>query len=300
MADYYETLGLKRGAADDEIKKSYRNLAKQYHPDRNPGDKGAEEKFKKISEAYAVLSDPEKRKQYDVVGDRQFHQNYSTEDIFRGTDFGSIFQEFDLGGGGGDFFSRIFGGGMGGFPGGGGRGMRPQKGQDIEFPLSIAFMEAYQGAEKEINFRLSDGSTRELKVRVPAGARDGGRLRVAGKGANSPMGGTPGDLFIVFHVASHPKFERHGDHIETKLGLKLTEALLGTSKEVETPEGRRKVKVPGGVKPGTKIRLKGLGFPRPGHKEARGDLFAIVEYQLPDHLSAGQKEAIGELARHGL
>lgn len=305
MSDYYSTLGVSKGSSEAEIKKAYRKLAMKWHPDKNPGDKAAEEQFKKISEAYAVLSDSEKRKQYDTFGDSRFHQQYSQEDIFRGTDFGNIFG--DAGFDASDIFSRIFGGGFtgGGYGGGaargfGGRGFGgPQKGQDVEYPLTIAFQEAYTGAEKHLAFRLSDGSTRDLTVRVPAGVKEGGKLRVAGKGGASPNGGPQGDLYVVISVAPHPHYERVGDHIEGKMPLKLTEALLGCSKEVTTLDGPKRIKVPAGVKPGTKIRLKELGFPTPGKKQ-RGDFYAVVEYEMPSHLTAEQQQLVNALAESGL
>ena len=299
MADYYETLGVKKGASDDEIKKSYRKLAMKFHPDRNPGDKVAEDKFKVISEAYAVLSDAEKRKQYDMFGDQKFHQNFSQEDIFRGTDFRNIFT--DAGFDGGDIFSRIFGAGFGGGGGGGrgGFGGPPPKGQDVEYPITVAFQEAFQGGERQVSFRLSDGSSRDLTIKIPAGIRDGGKLRVAGKGAGSPYGGPAGDLYIVVSVAPHPQYTRQGDDVEGKINLKLSEALLGCSKEVVTLDGAKKIKVPAGVKPGTKIRLKNLGFHIPG-KHGRGDFYAVVEYDVPESLSTKQLELVHSLAETGL
>lgn len=298
MADYYKTLGVQKGASDDEIKKSYRKLAMKYHPDRNPGDKAAEDQFKTISEAYAVLSDADKRKQYDAYGDTRFHQQYSQEDIFRGADFNNIFG--DAGFDASDIFSRIFGGGFagggrGGFGGFGG----PQKGQDLEYPLTIGFQEAFAGAERQVNFRLNDGTSRDLTVRIPAGIRDGGKLRLAGKGASSQSGGAPGDLYVVVSVANHPDFQRVGDDVEGKLPLKLSEALLGASKEVTTLDGNKRIKIPAGVKPGTKIRLKGLGFHVLG-KKTRGDFFAVVEYEIPEHFTSQQQQVISALAEAGL
>ena len=296
MADYYEKLGVKKGASDDEIKKSYRKLAMKYHPDRNPGDKAAEDKFKDISEAYAVLTDDEKRKQYDMFGDQKFHQNFSQEDIFRGADFRNIFT--DAGFDGSDIFSRIFGAGFGGGRGGFGGGQAP-KGQDVEYPVTISFQDAFKGADRLISFRLSDGTSRELTIKVPAGVRDGGKLRVAGKGAASPYGGPAGDLYVVISIAEHPQYSRSGDDIEGKISLKLSEALLGCSKDIETLDGSKKIKVPAGVKPGTKIRLKHLGFPVPG-KAIRGDFYAVVEYDVPNKLSSQQIELVTSLAEAGL
>jgi curved DNA-binding protein len=319
--DYYKVLGVERGASADEIKKSYRKLALKYHPDRNK-EKDAEAKFKEISEAYAVLSDDEKRRQYDVVGDTRFHQQYSSEDIFRGTDFSSIFSDFDLGGAGGfeTIFGRMFGGGgggsfgsggfrrsgpgggagagtagfgFGGRPGFGGQGGRGE-GQDLEYKLTIGFNEAFTGGERQLNLRLPDGTARELKIKIPAGVKDGGRLRLNGKGAPSPYGGAPGDLLVVIEVAEHPRFKRLDADVEAPITLKISEALLGVSKDVETLDGVKKVKVPAGVKPGTKIRLKGLGFPTPG-KTGRGDFYAVVDLTVPDRLSKQQKSAVEAL-----
>lgn len=321
MADYYKTLGVERGAGDDDIKKSYRKLALKYHPDRNKGDKQAEDKFKEISEAYAVLSDPEKKRQYDTVGDSNFHQRYSQEDIFRNTDFSSIFREFDLGGGE-SIFSQIFGsafaggGGRGfsGFQGGGfedfgsgagprtrgRRGAPQQPGQDIEYPLTIGFLDAFNGGERQISFSLSDGSRRDLKVRIPAGVRSGGKLRIAGQGVASPYGGPAGDLLVVIDVAAHPQYKRDGDDIETHLPLKLSEALLGGTHDVETLDGVKKLKVPAGVRPGTKLRLKGLGFPLPGQAERRGDFYVVIDLSIPRDLTAEQRAAAEALRQAGL
>jgi curved DNA-binding protein len=327
VADYYKVLGVERGASDDEIKKSYRKLALKFHPDRNKGDKGAEEKFKEISEAYAVLSDAQKKKQYDAFGDTRFHQQYSQEDIFRGTDFSSIFREFDLGGGGGggfgDIFGRIFAGQGGGFGPGGSGGFDPfqqtqtqtrgrgrghsgfggaPRGQDVEVSLSIGFHEAFSGGERQVSFKLSDGTARDLKVRIPKGARDGAKLRISGQGvAPDPRygGGESGDLLIVLHVAPHPHMARHGDDIEADVKLKLTDALLGTTRDVETLDGVKKVKIPPGVKPGTKVRLKGLGFPVPG-KSTRGDFYVVVSFDVPATLTDEQRRAIEQLATLGL
>lgn len=305
MADYYKTLGVERGASDDDIKKSYRKLALKYHPDRNKGDKAAEEKFKEISEAYAVLSDDAKRKQYDAFGDAKFHQNYSREDIFRNADFGSVFKDFEMGGMG-DIFGRIFGGmggGMGGggfgFDMGGGRargfGGAAPKGQDVEYPVDISFHEAFHGGERQVSYRLSDGSQHSIKVRIPKGAKDGARLRVGGKGATSPYGGPTGDLIIILKVASDPRFRREGDDIEAPVGLKISEALLGTSRDVETMDGFKKIKIPPGVKVGTKVRLKGLGFPVAGRESERGDFYVVVAIEVPTQLTPDQKKAVEAL-----
>jgi curved DNA-binding protein len=312
VADYYKVLNVNKDASDAEIKSSYRKLALKYHPDRNQGNKESEETFKKISEAYAVLSDPQKKKQYDMVGDAGFHQKYSTEDIFRGTDFSSIFNEFGFRGGPGggrsgassfeDLFGSLFGGAGGGFPGGGQRYQQraPEKGQDVEYPLQVGFMEAYNGGERQISFRLSDGTARDLTVKIPAGIREGTKLRVAGRGAPSQNGGAAGDLYVIIQIAAHHQYQRVNDDIETPLKLKISEALLGSEAQVETPQGFKKIKVPAGVAAGTKIRLKGLGFPSTAGSKTRGDLYAIVTLSVPEKLSKQQKEAVEALAAIGL
>ena len=297
MENYYDTLGVAKTANEAEIKKAYRKLAMQYHPDRNPDDKSAEEKFKKINEAYAVLSDADKKRQYDTVGDSRFHQQYSSEDIFRGTDFSSIFDEMGLGGRS-SFFSSFFGG-AGGGPRAGGFGQQgPAKGQDVEFPVTIGFLDAYRGVDKPISFKLTDGTEREMSVKIPKGVKTGSKLRIAGRGAPSRSGGPAGDLFVVIHVLEHPEFKRVDDNIEVPLSLKVSEAFLGASKGVNTPEGEKKVKIPAGVKAGTKIRLKGLGFPIAGGNV--GDLYAVVDLNVIKDLNSAQKNAIEAMAEAGL
>jgi curved DNA-binding protein len=299
LADYYETLGVNKGASGDEIKKAYRALALKYHPDKNPDDKAAEEKFKVISEAYAVLSDKQKKQEYDTYGASGFGQKYSSEDIFRNTDFSSIFGDFDMGGGGHqNIFSNLLGGAGG--PQSYGRAAGPQKGQDVEYSVDVGFHEVYEGGERQVNFRLNDGTKRDLKIKIPAGIKNGGKLRVSGKGAPSHSGGPAGDLYITVNMANHPSFTRVGADIESKITLRLSDALLGCSTDVETPDGSKKIKIPAGVKPGTKIRLKNLGFKTPGKGQDRGDLFAIVEFDLPKKLSKEQKKVVEELQEAGL
>ena len=297
MSDYYRLLGVERTASEQDIKKAYRKLALKYHPDRNPGDKEGEEAFKKISEAYAVLSDPEKRKQYDTFGESGFHQRYSADDIFRGADFGSVFGEFNFSGGGFEqIFSRIFGGSQA-RPGCG----YPQKGQNVEYKLSISFEEAYRGVERQIRFNLQDGIERDLSVKIPAGIRDGGRLRIRGKGVPSPFRqGEAGDLYVTIKAAGHQRFRRVGQDIEVRLPLKLTEAILGTSTKVETLEGLKKVKIPAGVREGTRIRLRGLGFPDPQQAGKRGDFYAAVAVDVPKKLTGEQEALVKSLAESGL
>ncbi len=295
MSNYYETLGVSKTASLSDIKKSYRRLALKYHPDRNSSDPAAEREFKKISEAYAVLSDPQKRQQYDSFGSANFHQQYSHDDIFRGADFSSIFEEFGFGGrsqtGFESVFDQLFGGRRGGVP----------KGQDVESSIEVSFQEAYEGCERSLNLRLQDGTRRSLKVKVPKGIHSGAKLRVAGKGLDPHYSsGQRGDLYIRVEVLSHGVFTRNGQDLQVALPLRITEALLGASKEVETPQGTRKIKIPAKVKPGTKVRLKGLGFPVFGKEGVFGNLYVKVEYVLPSRISGEQRKALEYLQEVGL
>ncbi|HEX5773578.1 MAG TPA: DnaJ C-terminal domain-containing protein [Geomobilimonas sp.] len=294
--EYYEVLGVKKGASAEEIKKAYRKLAVKYHPDKNPGNKEAEERFKEINEAYAVLSDPQKKEQYDRFGSAGFHQRYSQEDIFRGFDVGDIFK--DAGFSTDDIFSRIFGGGFqqrGGYGFGGGR---RSKGEDYSMELAVSFREAFSGCEKRVAFTRG-GEREELSVKVPAGVETGARLRVQGKGGPGSGGGPAGDLYLDIKVGSDPQFHREGDDIVVERLLRFSEAALGTSLEVPTLEGTKRIKVPAGIQPGTKIRLKGLGFPRMG-KGVRGDLFVRINVQVPEQLTGTQRELLEQLAGKGL
>ena len=296
MKDYYEILGLIKGASEGEIKKSYRKLALKYHPDRNPDNPESEEKFKKISEAYAVLSDPQKKKQYDTFGSSQFHQQYSQEDIFRGADFSSIFNDVDLGGGGGfdSLFSRFFGGQQ--------THSHSRKGQDIEYSLKIDFLEALNGGRKRVYFHLNDGSSRDIKIRVPAGIKSGTNLRVVGNGMPSFYGGQNGDLFVKVEVAEHLQFTRKGQDIYTSLSLSFSEALLGCSSKIKTPQGEeKKIKIPKGVQPGSKIRLRGLGFPSvKGISADCGHFYIVLELRLPKNLTTEQTKLVQKMKDLGL
>lgn len=297
MSDYYEILGVPKGASTEEIKKKYRKLAIKYHPDRNPGDKQAEAKFKKISEAYAVLADKDKRKQYDTFGSSNFHQQYSTEDIFRGFDFNQIFSDFNFSGQNTSFDS-IFGNL---FKGSGQQYQHPRsKGQNVQYEVSIGLDEAYHGCERQISYRLADGTKRQFKVTIPAGIHSKNKLRVAGKGAYSSSGGNPGDLYVTIITEEHPLYKRKGDDIVVNLHLKISDALLGATKMLDTPQGKKKIKTPAGIKASTKIRLKGLGFPNLKDSNQRGDLFANIVIDLPKELNATQKKLVEQLKKNGL
>jgi curved DNA-binding protein len=295
--DYYQSLGLQKGATPDEIKKAYRKLAVKFHPDKNPGDKSAEDRFKEINEAYAVLSDPQKKAQYDQFGSSGFHQRYSQEDIFRGFDVNDLFRDI---GGSEDIFSRIFGGG-GGFQqqrGGRGGGMRRQRGEDFTMELKVSFRDAYSGCEKKVAFS-KNGKREELVVKVPAGVENGSRLRLQGKGGEGFGGGVQGDIYLTIVVGSDAQFTREGDDILTERVIPYSEAALGCSLEVPTLEGAKRIKVPAGIQPGTKIRLKGLGFPHMG-STGKGDLYVKVGVKVPENLSAEQRALLEKLAQYGL
>ncbi len=298
--DYYAVLGLEKSAKADQIKKAYRKLALKYHPDKNPDDKAAEERFKEITEAYAVLSDPEKKKQYDQFGDAAFHQNFSQEDIFRNADLGSIFREFGFSGrGSDDIFSHIFGG-AGANQGFGSRQdfHRPVKGQDYLMRLTIPFRQAVLGGERRVDLDRN-GKVDQLQVRIPAGVESGQKLRIPGKGGAGPSGGPAGDLMLELTVTRDSRFQREGRDLFTTVKVPFTGACLGTSVEIETLEQVKRIKVKPGTRSGSKIRLKGFGVPgRPG-KEA-GDLYAVIEVDVPHHLSEEQKELLEKLQEQGL
>jgi len=311
--DYYETLGIAKSASPDEIKKAYRKLALKYHPDRNQGNKEAEERFKQISEAYAVLSDPEKRKQYDTFGASGFQQRYSQEDIFRNAgDLNDILREFGINlggggratfrtsggmGGGASFFDDLFGvGGMGG--GMGGR-PAPVKGNDLSLELPVTLEEVLHGGEKTIALGRG-GATDKLAVKIPAGIEQGKKLRMAGKGAPSPMGGPPGDLYLLIRIQPHPLFSREGHNLVVEKEVPFTGLALGSELAVPTLDGKQlKVKVPAGSSPGSRLRLKGHGLPS-GPKGPRGDLLVKIALKPAKELTDQQRDLLTELAATGL
>ncbi|MFZ5762457.1 MAG: DnaJ C-terminal domain-containing protein [Thermodesulfobacteriota bacterium] len=307
--DYYEQLGVAKSASADEIKKAYRKLALKYHPDRNQGNKEAEEKFKKISEAYAVLSDAEKRKQYDTFGSAGFQQRFSQEDIFRNADLGDILREFGINMGGGGRATFRTSGGMGGasffddlFGMGGGAGFRtshraqPVKGGDLSLELPITLEEVLHGSEKTIAL----GHGEKVSVKVPAGIESGKKLRLAGKGSPSPMGGPPGDLYLTVTVLPHRLFAREEENLVVDAEVSYSGLALGSEVAVPTLDGKHlKVKVPAGSQPGAKLRLKGQGLPK-NTKGTRGDLLARLTVGVPRKLSGEQEELLRKLAGTGL
>jgi len=300
QTDYYKALGVNKSASQDEIKKAFRKLAVKYHPDRNPGDKSAEEKFKEINEAYAVLSDPKKKEEYDTFGSSGFHKQYSQEDIFRNFDFGGAFRDMGMGGGE-DIFSRLFGGGFG--RGGGGRGRGgfrpgPQRGADLEMETDVSFRDAVQGAEKLIAFRRN-GIREELKVKIPVGVDNGSKIRISGKGSAGEGGGPAGDLFLIIRTLPDPVFTREGGDLFVERSISFSAACLGVSLDVPTLEGDKRIKVPAGIQPGTKIRLKGCGV-KTLSSNTKGDLYVKISVHVPETLNSEQKKLVEELAKKGL
>jgi curved DNA-binding protein len=293
--DYYGILGVKKEASDAEIKKAYRKLAMQYHPDHTKGDKSAEEKFKKISEAYAVLSDKDKRKEYDTFGSEGFHQRFSQEDIFRGFDFGDIFREFGFGGAG---FSGARGGGRR-FNFGGGQQQARVKGSDLVYELPLTLREVATGVSKTVSFQHQDRSE-NLTVKIPKGLITGKQVRLAGKGNPSPYGGPPGDLYIKSKVLDDPKFSAQQYDLYLNQELKLSEAILGVTVSVPTIDDKQlSLKIPPGTKHGTKMRLSGHGLP--GMKKGqRGNLYVRIQIKIPQILTKEQQKLVEELAATGL
>lgn len=292
--DYYSSLGLEKKADAAAIKKAYRKLAIKYHPDKNPGDKASEDKFKEITEAYTVLSDPEKKLQYDSYGDSAFHQRFSQEDIFRGSNINDIFQEFGFSGGE-DILSQLFGGGgqRGQHPFGG--QARPRHGADYNLNVRIPFRTAVTGGERRVSFRTERGDE-EMNVRIPAGADNGQRLRIAEKGGQSPNGGPPGDLFLDLQIDPDPTFWREGNDLLVKVKTPYSGLCLGTSIDVPTLDGHKRVKVKAGTKDGGKIRLKGFGV----QGKQKGDLYAVIETSVPTTLTDKQTEILKQLMDEGL
>lgn len=295
--DYYKTLGVDKNATQDEIKKAYRKLAVKYHPDKNAGDKKAEEKFKEITEANEVLSDPEKRKKYDTLGSnwKQYeHAGFGQGRGFDGQRGGQTQYEYygnpdDLFGESGfsDFFNSFFGGaasGRSGFE----NYEQHIPGRDIEGEATISLREAYTGTE-----RLMDLGTEKLKVKIKPGAYEGLMLKFNGKGMKGSKGKT-GDLYLTIHVQHDPVFKREGNDLHTEIPVDVFTLMLGGKVPVTTLSGEVTITVPEGTKNGKRLRLKGKGMPV-YNAQGTGDLYIKIEAKLPESLTAEQKEALQKL-----
>lgn len=279
MEDYYKVLGVERNASAEEIRKAYRNLARKYHPDKNPGNKAAEARFKQINEAYEVLSDAEKRAKYDQLGTGyQQWQRMGGQGGVNWGDFGGFGNE----GGLGDLFERIFGTRQ--------RDTykQPIRGRDLEQPIEITLEEAFHGTERVLN----RGGKRRT-IRIPPGARDGTRIRVAGEGEPGFANGQPGDLFLIVSIKPHPVYERRGDDLYTELKIGLYTAVLGGEVVVPTLSGDVKLRIPPGTQSGQTFRISGRGMPLLKHPEEYGSLYARILVQVPTNLS-GQELALFE------
>lgn len=295
MTDPYEILGVSKTATQDEIRRSYRKLAKKYHPDLNPGKADAEQRFKDISAAHALLSDPEKRARFDrgevdaggaERPDRPFYRGfaqgagghrYETEEVFgAGEDLGSIFAEF-------------FGG-----RGGAGAGGLRQRGGDIGYALQVDFRDAAKGTRRRVT--LPDGRT--LEVDLPAGLESGQVVRLKGQGLPGQGGGPPGDALIEVAVEPHPWFRREGRDIHLELPVTLGEAVLGAKVRVPTIDGPVTMTIPKGAAAGTVLRLKAKGIPDPHTPERRGDQYVTLRLVLPDTIDPELEAFVGEWAQH--
>jgi len=291
--DYYQSLGVSRTAGPDEIRKEYRKLAMKYHPDRNPNDKQAEEKFKEINEAYQVLSDPQKRARYDQLGSA--YSSYQRGggapggfnwDQWRTAGGGQQVNFDDLFGGAGgfsDFFSAIFGGMGSGQP----INVESRRPQTYEQTLPISLQEAFTGST-----RILEGGGRRVQVKIPAGAKTGTKIRVSGAGP----GGA--DLYLKVNVEHDPRFERDGDNLQAPVAVDVFIAILGGEVEVETMTGKVKLTIPAGTQPEQLIRIAGRGMPHLKDPERKGDLLVRVKVRIPRNLSAEQKALLAQA--HGL
>jgi len=313
--DYYQILGVNKNASEKEIKQAYRRLARKYHPDLNPGDKSAEAKFKEINAAYEVLSNSEKRKKYDQFGEQweyadQFAKSGGQErvrwDFGRG---GTAFEYGDMSGFGG-IFSSLFG------DSGMGSRMRrgPRRGQDVESPIEVTLEEAYHGSTRMMQLQTEEPCTacggtgrvgnrvcticngaggkiipKRLEVKIPAGVKDGSRIRIAGEGGPGLAGGSKGDLYLVVKVLPHKLFERKGDDLHTEVSVPLTTAILGGEVRLPTLKGNISLKIPPETQNGKVFRLAGKGMPRLGNANY-GSMFAKVKVVLPTNLTAEEKK----------
>jgi curved DNA-binding protein len=312
--DYYRILGVDRSASEQDIKRAYRRLARELHPDVNPGNKRAEERFKEVNEAYEVLGDPEKRRKYEQLGAnwQQWQRagrdpsQYDWSQWFTGApggtrvewsgDLGDLF-----GGAGGDPFSDFFRSIFGGV--GGGRrartsedlfrtaSQRAMRGQKMEASAEITLEEAFHGTT-----RVLERNGQRIRVKIPPGARTGSKVRVAGKGSTARRGGQPGDLYLHITVKPHPVFKREGDNLRCDVDVDMYTAVLGGQVRVATLGSQVSLRIPAGTNSGKTFRLRGKGMPNPGNPQQHGDLLATVQIHVPQRLSSRERELFEELA----
>ncbi len=290
MKDYYKILGVNRDASEEEIKKAFRKLAHAYHPDKKGGD---EAKFKEASEAYAVLSDKKKRAQYDAFGSAGpgaggfGGQGFDPSQFgFDFSGFGGNGAQFDMGDLG-DILSSIFG------------GRRVRRGRDIAVDIELSFQESVFGVERKVLINSRLAKQKEVTIAVPPGIDNGQMIRLSGMG-ETIEGGVPGDLYVKVHIRKHPTLRKEGFNLVMDLSAKLSEALLGTEKEIATLDGEVTLKVPAGTKHGTILRIKGKGVPHTIGSKTRGDLYVRVLVEIPEKLSKEQKKMVEELKKLGL
>lgn len=290
--DYYKILGVDRNANEKTIKSAYRKLARKYHPDLNPNDKDAKRKFQEINEANEVLSDPEKRKKYD-----QFGENWKHADDFR--DFGQFreksadtrqksyettFTEGEFS----DFFESLFGG----FKSAGHDRKIKFKGEDYHAELHLSLIDAYRSHRRVINV-----NNRKIRITIPAGIENGQTIKIVGHGGEGINGGPAGDLYITFYIQSHPRFRRLDNNLYTSVELDLFTAILGGEITVDTLDGKVKLTIPPGTQNGSRVKLRGKGFPVYKSKDVYGDLYITYTVKIPVNLSEKEKELFREISR---
>jgi len=313
--DYYETLGVSRTASDAEIKKAFRKLAREYHPDVAKDKKRAEERFKEINEAYEVLSDPAKRKKYDQLGANwkagaEFRpppgwEQFAGRRAYRGTAPGGEEYEFQFGGTGfSDFFEALFGsmggrrGGFGGTTSFGNEAEFSARGRDVESDIMVTLEEAQHGSLRQVNVRSEArgrANTNTYQVKIPPGVTEGQRLRLAGRGGVGAGGGAAGDLYLRVRLAKHPDFEVEDHNLIYEAELAPWEAVLGTSLSVPTLSGRVNIKIPPGTQNGQKLRVRGRGLQQ--RDGGSGDLIVVTRIAVPERVSEGERKLWEQLQR---